>query len=312
MMNRQFRYRSGYWILAILLAIAGLSCRSKNTATGVDPEALPAETHPEFDLTISVTDRMNRPVPGLIVAFQGIFSDDILNFGVPGADNFLAPSYAPGTSIEFGIPVECYASLEVIDCQNAIIGTIIEREFVPGYYEVVWNTDGYQNGVYRIRLTAVSPGLKTLLYRHSIQMTLSGQGRGSMAGTTSSNGRFQTHDARLFPCLYNLAPQNLTTSGGPEPISTFHFMQDVFVILADTVNHLSQYYRFRPGSQDNSLILTWEGFATPPTRIRPASSAMAVKSEGNAVRIRPVRSTGPGGVIPQSFMLHQNYPNPVF
>ena len=68
----------------------------------------------------------------------------------------LSPNYPnpfnPSTTIRYGVPVPSHVRLTIFNIQGQIVETLIDKQQMPGMYELKWNGSGTATGIYFYRI----------------------------------------------------------------------------------------------------------------------------------------------------------------
>jgi Secretion system C-terminal sorting domain len=62
--------------------------------------------------------------------------------------------YNPVTTIEFDLPKQGRAKIDIYNVRGQLIQTILEDYFKAGHYEIIFNANALSSGIYIYKLTA--------------------------------------------------------------------------------------------------------------------------------------------------------------
>jgi len=95
----------------------------------------------------------------------------------------------------------------------------------------------------------------------------------AVAGFTDAKGNFTTTDSTLFPCLYRLPTLNQTDAYGPTSVGTFHYSNEVVVVISDTGTGQFQFDTMAiAGGQPNVDTIIWNPSVPVPNLIGQSRS----------------------------------------
>lgn len=207
------------------------------------------------------------------------------------------------TIIGYDMPFEGIVTLQVLDMNDHILQTPVEKHIAPaGSYQVVFSINlQTPTRVLKYRFTAMDSSGTDTLYRGTRYAVLQQPDPSiSILGWSSSEGTFQTSDSLLFPNTLTLPSLSLTADD-PTVVGTFAITDSVVITLTDTSSnkHQTFYAAVRKGAA-NEIQLVWNPALAVPEREPLSGVASPQKRFGS----------DPIPVIPKNWALYQNYPNP--
>jgi hypothetical protein len=292
--------RSKTVLYILILLSTGLllfSCKDKIT----DPALI---NNKEFRFIINVKDIKGNPVKGLRVSAWGTLSiENQLGFNkmhvanqLNKAENILASSF-----LGFSIARQALVTLSVVNLRNQSADTLVERNSLPGQYQVAWTIpQGTPSGVYKIRLSALADSIHFQDSIYAVYHNIDPEQ--NIIGWTGTEGIFEMTDSHRFPKNLDLPAFCWTNSAGPDSIGTFNYTDSVAVCLTDTITHEQELYYLTVGKQKNTFDLTWNPApVTPPIPIFSMTEKSSILSD--TITVIPVTTL-------TTWKLFQNYPNP--
>ena len=64
--------------------------------------------------------------------------------------------FNPSTTIDFSVPSESVVNIGIYDVSGRNIQTLVNDNYQPGYYSIVWDGAGHSSGVYFVKMTSGS------------------------------------------------------------------------------------------------------------------------------------------------------------
>jgi hypothetical protein len=253
--------------IAALFALLALtiSCSHKPSTPTQSTSGLSAivkSTHPTVSFAVTVHDSTGAPVPNLRVTLINEISI-AEQFGQ--TQPIIWPQYSGagiGVLLEFGSPGSF--RVRVRDLNDSVYA---ETELRPSgisdrVSQFVWSDD-LPLGVYKTDVQIFDPGSDVPRFKDSvIAVRWIHRPEAPATGFTSDSGRFETHDPRIFPCLWDLPPLNCSIWQGTI-LDTFSFTNKVVVDIVDTLaqSWMSDTTTLDPDGA-NEVTVTWQPIPT--------------------------------------------------
>jgi hypothetical protein len=264
-------------ILLLALVALTISCSEKSgtptqSANGVS--AIAKSAHPTVSFAVNVHDSTGAPMPNLRVT---VIND--ITIAYPNYQSYPPDMHAdPWASIMFSLRFgkSGYWTAQVSDLNDSVCGQIDNTQIgLGGSADSYFDATDFPLGVYKVSVQMWDESAQVPRFRDSTYLAKWFHRPYSPAsGFTSEAGRFETHDARLFPVLWDL-PQ-LHSSYYYHPNDGFSFTNQILIDIIDTAT--GEWMRDTTiliRDSENELTVVWHPTEAPAFKRDVLSTSIA-------------------------------------